>query len=338
MLKQIVVYLFVFCGLIVFTAARCCADIVKLKNGNFFEGIVIKSDDNSVVIEVDIGTIMLAIDEIEKIEISSTQEKDILQQQWQEAKEQEVREQEAKEKEERAAPVEPPAPALSLPDKKEADPEEKIVKKTKQIQHKAARCPLNNSYYLLSVPKFQSQSEGSPLIVALHGWPDSPESFMKMWEFEGNKKKAFIACPKSISKGWKQKDVSNIFKMIEEIKSNYSIDSKKVFIAGVSFGGHFALYLGLLYPEQFKAVANVAGSIIRARKYIGPVKLSRGKKRLPILILIGEKDEQARHNYAKQTKQELAKYGYPVTYKVIPDFGHGYLSRFSRDISKWFGL
>ncbi|MCG2713092.1 MAG: prolyl oligopeptidase family serine peptidase [Candidatus Omnitrophica bacterium] len=290
-----------------------------------------------MALKVGLGTITLARDEIEKIEFSSNQEKDRLQQQWQQAEEQAAEIHEAQKKQAQAESVELPAPALSVP-VKEAEPEQPIVKKPQQLQPKTVHYPLPNSYYLLSVPQNANKEEGSALIIALHGWPSNPESFMKAWEAEGNRTQSFIACPKSTNQGWKQNDVDNIFKMVKEIKSNYNINPKKVFLVGVSYGGHFALYLGLKYPKQFKAIVNVSGSIARARKYIGPLKISRSTRRVPVLILIGVKDERVRRDNAKQTKEELSKYGYRVTYKVIAGFGHGYLMEFSRDITKWLGL
>ncbi|MFH1063121.1 MAG: alpha/beta fold hydrolase [Candidatus Omnitrophota bacterium] len=330
--------LFVICGVLVFFTAQSFADIVKLKNGNALNGIITQSDEHEVVIEVGIGTIRLDRNEIENIELSSNPDKDRLQQQWQqEAKQQASQAQEALEKQEQTKPAELPAVVLSAP-VKEDKPEQRIEKKPQPAQSKIIKCQLPNSYYLLSVPQNQDKEAGSALIIALHGWPSNPESFMQAWEAEGNRIQAFIACPKSTNQGWKQNDIANILKMIKEIKRNYKINPKKVFVVGVSFGGHFALYMGLKYPNVFKAIVNISGSLVRARKYIGQVQISRRTKHVPVLILIGAKDEQARRDNAKNTRQELNKYGYRVTYKLIPDFGHGYLMEFSQDITKWLGL
>ena len=327
--------LFLVCGLIGLFAAQGFADLVRLKNGNSLKGIIVESDDADVVrIEVGIGKVVLNRDEIAEIELSSSKERGILQQQWQQEREkiadaQEEQKIEAKE-ESVESPAEPEvaAAAVSVP----------VKKIPKQLRSHIVNRPLHNSYYLLSVPQNVDKEKGSALIIALHGWPSDPESFMGAWKAEGNRTQSFIACPKSISQGWSKYDVDNMFKMVEDIKSNYNINPKKVFLVGVSNGAHFALYLGLKYPKVFKSIVIVAGSIGRARRNIGELDLSERKRRVPVLILIGAKDEKVRIENARKTKLELRKYRYPVTYRVIPGFGHGYLMEFSQDITKWLGI
>ncbi|MCQ6279563.1 PHB depolymerase family esterase [Bacillus sp. EB600] len=50
-----------------------------------------------------------------------------------------------------------------------------------------------------------------------------------------------------------------IFEIIEEVKSKYSIDSNKVYAAGLSAGGSLACILGVTYPDVFSGIGICSG-------------------------------------------------------------------------------
>ncbi len=50
-----------------------------------------------------------------------------------------------------------------------------------------------------------------------------------------------------------------IFEIIEEVKNKYSIDSNKVYAAGLSAGGSLACILGVTYPDVFSGIGICSG-------------------------------------------------------------------------------
>lgn len=55
----------------------------------------------------------------------------------------------------------------------------------------------------------------------------------------------------------------SIYSMLNYGKQNFSIDSEKVFILGLSAGGYFASVVATLYPEDFKAFGSIAAGPTR---------------------------------------------------------------------------
>ena len=125
--------------------------------------------------------------------------------------------------------------------------------------------------------------------------------------------------------------------MIKKIKSIYSVDMENIYLLGFSYGGSFALYLGLSHPEKFKGIACVAGLLNTARQYIGKINLSsKNEKHIPVLIYIGLSDKREMISDARQTRNELKRYGYVVEYEEFPGVQHAYKSWYSEKIWNWF--
>ena len=72
-----------FCGI----RGTVSADVVHLKNGNSIEGIVKKSNDNIITIQVDIGIIEFSASEVESIKKSSDEKNEAVEASWKAQKE-----------------------------------------------------------------------------------------------------------------------------------------------------------------------------------------------------------------------------------------------------------
>ena len=57
----------------------------------------------------------------------------------------------------------------------------------------------------------------------------------------------------------KDEMIDPLFTLLEEIRSTYSINEKKIFLTGSDMGGNGVWVIGLRYPEYFAALAPVAG-------------------------------------------------------------------------------
>ncbi|MBU1043154.1 MAG: alpha/beta fold hydrolase [Candidatus Omnitrophica bacterium] len=334
-MKRIVMFIcFGFCSF--FLTAIVLADTLLLENGGSFEGIVIERTDEAVIFEVGIGTITVDNNDIaEIIEVSDDKNQNI-QEEWQ--KQADLKMEQA------------------LQEEKQEEPKSEVIVKEKELIAPTVNeetiqnihSPINNkrvvvnvlnkkagrNAYLLGAPTKKTSKKLS-LVIGLHWYDGNSMGFMNYWRNEVSKGDIIVACPKSIGQGWTEDDVSGVLKMIEDIKESYDID--KIYLVGHSSGGNFALYLGLKYPEKFKAIASVAGSIARARQGIGKVVLSReSRKHIPVLVYIGDKDTKQRIFNAQNTKKQLKDLGYKVEYKQIKEVPHVYMPWYTKDIREWF--
>jgi len=108
-----------------------------------------------------------------------------------------------------------------------------------------------------------------PLIVYLHGAPLRgstlellrKESLPRRLEKENNL--PFIVLS-PLGDGeyefWsKDKMINALFTLLEEIKTEYSVDNKRIYLTGNDMGGNGVWSIGLRYPDYFAALAPISG-------------------------------------------------------------------------------
>lgn len=135
--------------------------------------------------------------------------------------------------------------------------------------------------YRIHVPKVYDGSNAVPLVIALHGYADSPrliemysnlsrkaeeENFIVVYPKgtagEGVEPLSFNA---NICCGYAQKhkidDVSYVNFLIDKISKEYNIDSKKIYVTGMSNGGMLAHLVGLKLSHKVAAIAPVSATV-----------------------------------------------------------------------------
>jgi len=121
--------------------------------------------------------------------------------------------------------------------------------------------------------------------------------------------------------------------ILEKLKKEYAI--QKVLLSGASAGGHFALYLGINYYNDFDAIATFMGLAIgRLGKNIK--FQTDSNKQIPILLIHGQKDQMIPLQYARWNYQWLLSKGYDVSYWEEPDMKHEHYRKKNKDILDWF--
>lgn len=79
-----------------------------------------------------------------------------------------------------------------------------------------------------------------------------------------------LICPDGLVKSWylnspakPEWQYENFFfdELLPRIKSDFQVDTSKLFITGLSMGGHGALWLFLKHPEEFKSAGSTSGGI-----------------------------------------------------------------------------
>ncbi|CAN5256680.1 PHB depolymerase family esterase [soil metagenome] len=131
--------------------------------------------------------------------------------------------------------------------------------------------------YLTYVPAALDNSKKYPLVIVLHGGGGNAK---QMIEFSGftvlaEKEKIILLYPNGYKKGWNDgrvapdiksntenvDDVKFISTLIDQLSSSLLIDTKRIFVTGISNGAMMSLYLAYKIPEKIRAIAPVSGSI-----------------------------------------------------------------------------
>ena len=134
--------------------------------------------------------------------------------------------------------------------------------------------------------------------------------------------------------GWYtvQEDLIN---MLDHVESHFHVDSSRVFLTGLSYGGYGTWYMGSHYPEKFKAIAPVAG-------WGHPNLMSSiAEHNLPVWCFAGGRDQTVKEHYFAPGIHELDKLGYTnYRFTIETDLGHDVWKRVyaGEDLYNWFSL
>jgi poly(hydroxyalkanoate) depolymerase family esterase len=173
--------------------------------------------------------------------------------------------------------------------------------------------------YKLYVPSsYSADGPALPLIVMLHGCTQSPDDFAAgtRMNIVAEEQSFLVAYPGQIqaanqSKCWNwfktsdqnrdEGEPSLIAGMTRQIISDYRVDPKRVFVAGLSAGGAAAAIMGSTYPDLYAAVGVHSGlacgaahdlqSALHAMKQ-GASKMRPGKnpRVIPTIVFHGDRD------------------------------------------------
>ncbi|MFC3884923.1 alpha/beta hydrolase family esterase [Bacillus songklensis] len=139
--------------------------------------------------------------------------------------------------------------------------------------------------YKLFVPGGYNPNQPAPLVVMLHGCTQDADDFAagtKMNELAEDQN-FFVLYPEqsftaNSNKCWNwfywshqergKGEPAVIAGMVNEVKSHYSIDDNRVFIAGLSAGGAMSVIMAVAYPDLFSAVGVSAGLEYKAARSV----------------------------------------------------------------------
>lgn len=137
-----------------------------------------------------------------------------------------------------------------------------------------------------------------------------------------------VVCPLCPADGgWLSHTLNRFLKQICE---KYPVDKSRIYLTGISMGGHGSYQFACDYPQNFAAVAPVCGA--------GSTRKARGSLRhLPIWIFHGAQDEIVPVSRSYQMIHALESVGAPVKYTIFPDMGHNIGGVYEhRDLYAWF--
>jgi poly(3-hydroxybutyrate) depolymerase len=176
-------------------------------------------------------------------------------------------------------------------------------------------------YYLYLPDKVTSNA---PLILTLHGSGRDGLSLVEKWKDIADREGFILAGPNANNSAeWSLTDDSANFlrEIVEQLKTTYSIDPKRVFLFGHSAGAVYALILSMSQSEYFAATAVHAGSW-RSDEELNYVAFA--KRKIPIAIFVGDVDQYFPIDSVKKTEEWLKSNQFPVQVTVMKGHNHWY--------------
>src|SRR5688572_26829609 len=161
--------------------------------------------------------------------------------------------------------------------------------------------------YYLYVP---STVKGpAPLIVMLHGSNRTGVTLVEKWKDYAKKENIIIAGPDASNlRGWgsPHDGPDYLHDLVEELKSKYPINPRRVYLFGHSAGASFSLHMGLMESQYFAAVAIHAGGL--RDEDMGVIELA--KRKIPISMQIGDSDPLVPLKIVRATRDALKDAGF----------------------------
>ncbi|HSH93694.1 MAG TPA: hypothetical protein VK968_06080 [Roseimicrobium sp.] len=193
--------------------------------------------------------------------------------------------------------------------------------------------------FMLWVPPGYSPRKTYPLMVVLHGSDADhrmiPEWCLRIHErgFRDDMILLSPFCRGDVDYRWMGE--TDLWESMAKVKALYRIDARRQYLTGLSLGGYATWSFGMLYPEQWAAIAPVCGG--------GDVSSVAHLKNVPVWCVHGAGDNVVPVEQSRRLIREMQRLKLPHRYDELPDGGHNVWDRFynpdrsSKDsLASWF--
>ena len=183
--------------------------------------------------------------------------------------------------------------------------------------------------YYLYIPSTLKTPPLAPLIVMLHGSNRTGNSLVEKWKDYAKKEGIIIAGPDATNLGgWgsPQDGPDFLHDLVEELKTKYPINPRRVYLFGHSAGAIFALHMSLMESQYFAAAAIHAGAL--ASDDLEMIDLA--KRKIPISIQVGDSDNFFPVKIVRATGDALKQKGFTVDLIEIAGHDHWYYDQASK--------
>jgi len=180
--------------------------------------------------------------------------------------------------------------------------------------------------YYLYVPSTIKAPTPAPLIVMLHGSNRTGVTLVEKWKDFAKKEGIIIAGPDSSNlSGWgsPQDGPDYLHELVEELKTKYPVNPRRVYLFGHSAGASFALHMSLMESQYFAATAIHAGAL----RGDDATLIELAKRKIPISIQVGDSDQFFPLKEVRATRDALKEAGIPVELIEIENHDHWYYDK-----------
>ena len=145
-----------------------------------------------------------------------------------------------------------------------------------------------------------------PLIISCHGMNQSAQyqwDALKDAKTLADKEKFVIVLPEGINNGWDisgDRDINLIKDLIAQMKKDFDIDEKRVYLSGFSMGGMLTYHAMNKIPDVIAAFAPISGYPMWGFTYTG-------KRAIPVIHHHGTGDDVCVYSNVQRNIDELVK-------------------------------
>jgi len=172
--------------------------------------------------------------------------------------------------------------------------------------------------YLLYLPDGYLKEEKYPLLVFLHGAGERGDD-LELVKIHGPPKLIeaghdfpfIIVSPQVPLDEWWSPDT--VAWLTKEIMENYSVDTERVYLTGLSMGGFGTWRTATKYPEMYAAIAPICGGGDPSKAHI--------IKDVPVWVFHGAKDDVVPIKRSEEMYEALKEYG-NIEFTVYPEANH----------------
>ena len=109
-------------------------------------------------------------------------------------------------------------------------------------------------------------------------------------------------------------NVDVLIALLDEMELTYRVDRNKIYVTGLSMGGHATWELALRQPNRFAAIAPVCGWADTSK--------ANTISKIPIWVFHGAKDNVVPVNAAEDMVKDLKNYSSKVKLTIYPEANH----------------
>jgi phospholipase/carboxylesterase len=186
------------------------------------------------------------------------------------------------------------------------------------------------------VPEYLDPATPVPLVMALHGGSGHGRSFLWTWIREARGRGLIVVAPTSTGSTWSLSDPDvdtlHLERILELIRSRWSIDPERILLTGMSDGGTFSLISGLIETSPFTHLAPASASFHPLLLEISDPSRTTG---LPVYLMHGVRDWMFPIQIARAANVALSRAGAQVRYREIRDLSHTYPTEENELIIDW---
>jgi poly(3-hydroxybutyrate) depolymerase len=184
----------------------------------------------------------------------------------------------------------------------------------------------NGREYRVFVPDGFGKTGPGPAVVLFNGSGSAVDGLLDPWKAIARKEGVMLIGQTAAAQGaWRipQDSPDPTQLVVEDAKSRFPIDQRRVYLFGHSGGAGHVILLGLLESEYFAAVALHAGALRSSDRKL----LDVPPRKIPIAIWSGTQDQMVPIKMVRDTLAVLTSRGFPAKAVEIPGHTHSYAER-----------
>jgi pimeloyl-ACP methyl ester carboxylesterase len=177
--------------------------------------------------------------------------------------------------------------------------------------------------YLVRIPEDYRGDEPFPLLFYLSG-NAGPAIEGALLADEGVSDTSFLVVyPHAAGLWWHSKPTAMMNALLDDVLRRYNVDTRRIYLSGLSNGGTGTLYYATLWPHRFAAAVSAMGAGLWTPE-VEPDNepLPRNSDNLPMLFLHGAEDPVISADATRATVEQMESRPAPLESHIFPDRGH----------------